>query len=97
MIAVLLEEMSTYVNEDEGLKKYYNLKKKQLQVIRMKNNKVDRVLNSISISELEKAIKFLEEANKELAQQINYKKKIVNAVDKKQLLNIFDICYDNIC
>ncbi len=53
----------------------------------MKNNKVDRVLNSISISisisELEKAIKFLEEANKELAQQINYKKKIVNAVDKK--------------
>lgn len=28
MIAVLLEEMSTYVNEDEGLKKYYNLKKK---------------------------------------------------------------------
>ena len=46
----------------------------------MKNNKVDRVLNSISISELEKAIKFLEEANK---QQINYKKKIVNAVDKK--------------
>ena len=52
-------------------------------VIRMKNNKVDRVLNSISISELEKAIKFLEEANKELAQQINYKKKIVNAVDKK--------------
>ena len=30
-----------------------------------------------------KAIKFLEEANKELAQQINYKKKIVNAVDKK--------------
>ena len=28
-------------------------------------------------------IKFLEEANKELAQQINYKKKIVNAVDKK--------------
>ena len=49
----------------------------------MKKNKVDRVLNSISISELEKAIKFLEEANKELAQQINYKKKIVNAVDKK--------------
>jgi hypothetical protein len=47
----------------------------------MKNNKVDRILNSIS--ELEKAIKFLEEANKELAQQINYKKKIVNAVDKK--------------
>ena len=28
MIAVLLEEMSTYVNEDEGLKKYHNLKKK---------------------------------------------------------------------
>ena len=28
MIAVLLEEMSTYVNEDEELKKYHNLKKK---------------------------------------------------------------------